>query len=236
MRIKNDLDVKFVLTASWGDTQHDDLTVVFKVDIENTVWKEIVSYYPLLDELYNSLEDNPLSASLQMPAFPPELIDNYPKLVQVLSPDYTRRAQHEELLEIIIQRLEQFIGGLLANLPLIPAEPKAICKQMFFRSLHKIQVFECLLGNTWKKNGLNPLSKAKPDSKELAMLKQVLSSKTEADLLQDALEGVRAEMAMQNIVKTAAATSPTPTAKVSALPGPPVPCVMNVLICSIRRK
>ncbi|RYG94307.1 hypothetical protein EON65_57705, partial [archaeon] len=145
MKVKNALNVNFTVKVVFGESESGELSFVFTVNIEGVQWEEKVQYYPFLDELSKALEETPLPAYLNVPSFPSELLDNYAVIVEIF--EKNKKSENLDLLQTIEERLEEFIVGLLSNLHSIPLEAKLICKQILFRSVHKVQVFECLLGD-----------------------------------------------------------------------------------------
>eukprot|EP01031_Cornospumella_fuschlensis_P038969 gene38969-47408_t len=205
MKVKNSFNVNFTLKVVFGESESGELSFVFSVSIEGVQWEEKVQYYPFLDELSKALEESPLPSYLNAPPFPSELLDNYSFIVEVF--ENNKKDENRELLKTIEDRLEEFMVGLLSNLHSIPAEAMLICKQILFRSVHKVQVFECLMGNfsptpSPRSSAKPPLPQKSPANRELSQLKKMLKLSTEGKLLLDALAGVEGEEAMKHALSS----------------------------------
>eukprot|EP00981_Chlorochromonas_danica_P011531 scaffold4094_cov201-Ochromonas_danica.AAC.1 len=216
MKFDTAFDSQVTLVVTWGKFEQveNNLSLVFSIEICDVVWKEEVAFFPLLKILSDQLEETPLPSSMSGVNFPSDLVNQYDQIVSALvsraaaaeasTPAPHDNTKEEELLASVCEKVERFICELLSNLPALPKEVQGICKQLFFRSVHKIQVCECLLGHAWRSIENNVfLDKSEP--KEMNLLKKALAQKTEGDLFRDALQGIKAELALEEFSSAEAA-------------------------------
>lgn len=216
MKFDTAFDSQVTLVVTWGkyDRMENNLSLVFSIEICDVVWKEEVAFFPFLKLLSDQLEETPLPQNMSGVSFPSDLVDQYDQIVSALAsreiadqaptPALENNTKAEELLASVCEKVERFVCGLLSNLPALPKEVQGICKQIFFRSVHKIQVCECILGHAWRSIE-NDAYLDKSGPKEMNLLKKALAQKTEGDLFRDALQGIKAELALEEFSSSEAA-------------------------------
>lgn len=157
------------IRAQWLPPSEEDLILGLQLTFDSSSWKESI-FFSLLLELKDSLESSKESVLV----FPASVLEHSNALFELLSqPANQMKFRDIQFIERECAKLELWILKVIQNLSNLPREPKEYCKQIFFRSKEKIEIFERLCQNSPSQPTKNKVTDA-----DLFKLKEALQLHT----------------------------------------------------------